>query len=133
MVRYTKAFRDTVGGTLRARFDLVNGEPRYGVQKKTKFYFITLELDAPAAADIMGVTYLLDEATFWDPKRASAARGQRFAEEITSYGDFLVRVTVETRTGPVTQSALLSDLLEAGHATDMTDAIEKAIDYIRTN
>jgi hypothetical protein len=134
MIRYNEAFQANVKGTLCARFQLDSqGNPLSGDEDGTTFYFIELRLDSPDAEKIQKVTYLLDEASYWEPERESKDWQQAFAEEITSYGDFLVRVEVQMRTGRYVQQALLSEMLEAGHANDANPQIKQAIAYIRNN
>lgn len=134
MIRYTPAFQENVAGTLRARFRLDgNGNPVSGVEDETTFYFIELSLDSPNARQIHKVAYLLDQATYWEPERESNDWQHAFTEEITSYGDFLVRVEVKMPTGRFVQQALLSDMLEAGHENDLNPQIAQAIAYIRNN
>jgi len=136
MIHYTEEFVATVQGTLKAEFELdAKQAPIPHVEDGTKFYFITLSLHAPVevAENIRQVTYLLDQATYWEPERVSRKRAAQFAEEITSYGDFLVRVFVELQTGKVNQQALLSDMLEEGHKAAMNPAIRSVIAFIRAN
>lgn len=136
MIRYTAEFSKTVQGTLKAEFQLnAAGEPVPHVEDGTTFYFMTLSLHVPpaVATTIRQVTYVLDQASYWEPERTSRNGNRNFAEEITSYGDFLVRVVVKLPTSQVIQQALLSDMLEAGHEANMTPAIQNAIDYIRAN
>jgi hypothetical protein len=134
MIRYNQRFRETVQGTLKAVFQLDgDGAPRFGKDGDTTFYYIKLMLDSPRADEIVSVTYNLDES-YWVPERTVTNRRNSFAEEITAYGDFLVRVEVqmaENRT--FTQQALLSELLEEGHRQDRSSAIEEAIAQIRDN
>lgn len=136
MIHYTKAFIDNVGaGTLCARFRLdSNGIPVSGVEDGTTFYFIVLTLESPHAEKVQKVTYFLDAATYWEPERVSKNRRNQFAEEITSYGDFLVRVEVAMEGARFAQKALLSDMLTEGHKLDGSNpAIQNAIVYIRSN
>lgn len=135
MIRYTQAFKQNVQGVLSARFQLDKaGKPITGEEEGTTFYFIELILDTPNADKIAKVTYILDEATFWEPERESRDAKHNFREEITSYGDFKVRVEVTMQAGErFVQQALLSEMLEAGHSDHMNDAIEQAIEYLRTN
>ncbi len=132
MIRYNEAFKTNVNGTLCARFQLDGqGNPVSGNEDGATFYFIELSLNSTNAENIQKVTYLLDEATYWEPERESEDRQRAFAEEITSYGDFVVRVEVQTRTGRFAQQAFLSDMLEAGHAHDSNPQIQQAIAYTR--
>jgi prokaryotic YEATS domain len=135
MIRYNQAFKQNVQGVLCARLRLdENRQPVFGEEEGTVFYSIELSLDSPNAEKIAKVTYILDEATFWQPERESKDAKHAFREEITSYGDFKVRVEVTMGTGErFVQQALLSEMLEAGHFKDMTPAIEKAIEYLRNN
>ena len=134
MIHYTPAFTEHVNGTLIAQFQLDGqGNPVSGEEDGTTFYFIDLKLNSTNATNIEKVTYILDEASYWEPERESTDSTGLFAEKITSYGDFLVRVEVQMPSQRYAQKALLSDMLEAGHAGNMNSRIQQAIDYIRNN
>jgi len=134
MIRYNETFQTNVKGKLIARFQLDGqAKPLTGTEDGTNFYFIELNLEATESANIQKVTYLLDEASYWEPERESTDRTRAFAEGITSYGDFLVRVEVRMASGRFVQQALLSEMLEAGHANDSNPKIQQAIAYIRNN
>lgn len=135
MITYTPKFLSTVQGRLKARFDLQGGQPRAGIEDGEKFYYITLMLDdVPDAVPVEAVTYFLDAATYWEPERVSRSRARKFAERITSYGDFIVRVQVKLRgEGTVAQQALLSDMLDEGHPQPRDSGIDAAINDIRIN
>jgi hypothetical protein len=133
MIRYNKAFTEQVGGALNAQFQLdANKVPTRGEEDGTTFYFIRLNVIVPSGTDIDSVTYILDPS-YWEPERESTERANNFAEDITSYGDFLVRVEVKKRSNRITQQALLSEMLEAGHPAPRSAAIDDALDYIRNN
>src|SRR5690242_5199330 len=125
MIRYNEAFKQHVQGSLRARFRLdAQGRPVAGAEGGTTFYFIELSLEAPEPQAIQKVTYLLDEASYWEPERETQDWERAFTEEITSYGDFLVRVEVQMTDGRFVQQALLSEMLEEGHKEDSNPEIE---------
>jgi hypothetical protein len=134
MIHYNPTFQQKVQGKLLARFQLDdNGGPEFGVEDETKYYYIDLSVRSPQADKIQKVTYFLDEATYWEPERETRDRKNDFTEEITSYGDYKVRVAVDMAAGSFVQQALLSDMLEEGHQGDSGPEIQKAIEYIRQN
>jgi hypothetical protein len=137
-IAYTRAFTQHVKGELKARFQLdENGVPLCEIDDATELrhYDIDLSLEAPAAMarQIDSVTYLLDAETYSDPVAASNDRDNNFTLEISSYGDLEVEVTVQMGKHTYTQLALLSSLLEAGHAGDSSPAIRQALDYVKSH
>jgi pYEATS domain-containing protein involved in immunity len=136
MIRYLPAFAENVAGRLYARFQLdQNDMPRSEEDDDgTTFYYIEMFLDSPNKAKITRVTYNLD-ASYYEPTRHVKNRDDNFREEITAYGDYLVKVEVHLGEQTIRQSALLSEMLEEGHKDDpdSTGAIRNAITYIRVN
>jgi len=135
-IKYTKNFSDKVKGQLRAQFRLdAHGAPLFRtVEDGLKEYRINLSLSDSTAPDIESVTYFLDDETFWDPVAASNDRDNDFTQQISSYGNVLVKVTVWFDNGSkIKQEAWLSNLLEAGHAGDDSPAIRNAIADIEAN
>ena len=134
-INSTRAFSDNVKGQLKARFRLdADGQPLYEDDDDgLRHYTIDLTLESPAAPDIDSVTYYMDDETYWDPVAVSNDRDNDFTEEISSYGDFEVEVTVQMRKHAYKQRAWLSSLLEAGHAGDTSPAIREAINRIKGN
>ena len=135
-IKYTKNFTERVKGQLRAQFRPdAQGTPLFRtVEDGLKEYRINLSLSAITAPEIESVTYFLDDETFWDPVAASNDRDNDFTQQISSYGDVLVKVTVRFEDGSkIKQEAWLSNLLEAGHAGDNSPAILNAIADIKAN
>lgn len=135
MIRYLPAFVENVAGRLYARFQLESdGTPRGDDDDGTTFYFIDLYLDSPNKGRITRVTYNLD-SSYYEPVRHCKNRDQNFREEITAYGDYLVKVEVQMGERTIRQGALLSEMLEEGHKDDPdpTGAIAAAITYLRAN
>jgi hypothetical protein len=135
-IKYTKNFTEKVKGELRAEFRLnAQGEPLFRtVGNGLKEYKIKLSLSAPTASEIESVTYFMDDETFWDPVAASNDRDNDFTQQISSYGEVPVKVTVRFENGKkIKQEAWLSNLLEAGHAGDNSPAILNAIADIKAN
>jgi hypothetical protein len=133
-VQYTRAFLEDVQGTLKARFRLdARGEPLWDEDEEGYYYFIQLRLESPNRVKIDKVTYVLD-STYYDPVRVSKDRDNDFAEEISSYGDYVLTVRVQMGKHLYVQEAWLSTLLEAGHAGEAdTGPIRDAIEDIKAN
>src|SRR5262249_20158344 len=99
----------------------------------TKHYFLELRLHSPHAEEIDKVTYLLDE-TYYDSVRNTQDRDNDFCEEITSYGNYPIRVKVQIGRQLFVQESWLSELLEAGYAGKGTsEAIGQALKDIKAN
>ena len=136
LITYTRPFRDNVKGIIRARFRPDrNGNPLYELDEDDrKVFTIELSLDAPTAQTIDSVAYYMDDPTFSeDPEAVSIDRDNAFAEEITSYGDLEIVVTVQIGTHAFKQRVWLSSLLEVGHQEDMRPSVRQAIDEIANN
>jgi hypothetical protein len=136
-IAYTKPFQDGVQGQLKARFRVdASGEPMYETDEgdsRLRHYYIELFLASPRAKEIKGVTYYMDDPTYVNPKGYSADADNEFREEITSYGDVEVVVTVEMPDHRYEQRAWLSNMLENGHAGDSDPAIREALRRIKAN
>jgi hypothetical protein len=135
-IDYTKPFRDNVEGQLKARFRLdAEGEPmyeRHPDDRRLRVYTIDVFLETPRASAIKGVTYFMDDPSFVDPEGFSDDADNQFQEEITSYGDVEIVVTVEMADGhQYVQRAWLSNMLENGHADDMTPPVRAALERIK--
>jgi len=134
-IDYTRAFAKNVKGELGARFRLdPDGNPLYEDDDDgLRHYTIDLSLVSPMAQEIDSVTYFMDDETYWDPEAVSNDRDNDFTEEISSYGDFEVEVTVQIGKNAYKQRAWLSTLLEAGHKADSSPAIRNAINRLKAN
>ncbi len=136
-IGYNKPFRENVQGRLMARFRLdADGKPIYEIHpddRRLRVYTIELFLDTPQAQHIDGVDYFMDDPSFIDPEGSSKDRDNQFLEEITSYGDVEVVVTVHMGERAYEQRAWLSNMLENGHEDDMTLATKSALERIRVN
>jgi hypothetical protein len=136
-IDYTKPFREHVQGQLKARFRLDSeGEPMYEPHpddRRLRVYTLDVFLDTPRASEIQGVSYYLDDPSFVDPEGYSDDADNQFREEITSYGDVEIVVTVEMDGHNYVQRAWLSNMLENGHADDMTPPVRAALQHIKVN
>lgn len=130
-IAYTEPFQDRVRGRLKARFRLdAEGKPvnePHSEDRRLRVYTIDVFLDTPRAREIQGVRYYMDHPSYEDPEGYSDDRDNQFREEITSYGDVEIIVTVELPDHKYEQRAWLSNMLENGHAADMTPAVRDAI------
>ncbi len=90
-------------------------------------------LETPRGREIRGVPYYLDDPSYVDPKGYSDDADNQFLEEITSYGNVEIVVTVEMDGHEYKQRAWLSHMLENGHADDMTAPIRAAVQRIKVN
>jgi hypothetical protein len=136
-IAYTGPFKDSVQGRLKARFRLdADGKPMYEPHPddpRLRVYTIDVFLVTPRAKEIKGVRYYMDDPTYVEPEGYSDEAENEFREEITSYGDVEIVVTVEMPNHNYKQRAWLSNMLENGHADDMTPAIRTAIQRIKVN
>ncbi len=136
-LRHTRAFANNVKGALEARFRLdAAGAPLFepdDEDPELRHYTIDLRLESPIAEDIESVTYFMEDETYADPLRVSDDRDNDFTEEISSYGDLEVEVTVQVGAHVYKQRAWLSNLLQAGHEGDASPAILDAIERIKAN
>ncbi len=136
-ILYTKPFRENVQGQLKACFRLdAERNPLYESHpddRRLRVYTIDVFLETPRAREIKGVTYYMDDPSFTDPEGYSDDADNQFREEITSYGDVEIVVTVEMGRQEYQQRAWLSNMLENGHADDMTTAVRAALERIRVN
>jgi hypothetical protein len=136
-IAYTTPFKQNVQGRLLARFCLdAEGEPQYETDDddpRLRHYTIEVFLETPRAKEIKGVSYFLDDPSYIDPEGYSDDKDNEFREEITSYGDVEIEVTVEMPPQKLRQRAWLSNMLENGHATDMRRAVRAALERIKAN
>jgi hypothetical protein len=142
-IDYTEPFRSNVNGRLKARFRLdAEGKPQYEEQGGLRHFYIDIFLSSARTDDIKEVKYFMNDATYLDPNGYSNDGGNEFREQITSYGDVEIVVTVVKTDGKkYEQRAWLSNMLENGHATDLdvdaetpkSRAIRAALQRIRTN
>ena len=73
-------------------------------------------------------------ATYDDPVVEADDPNESFTVEITSYGDFDIRVEAQAGSRVYVQRAALSDLLKEGHPDwKRNSAIKEAIDWIKNN
>jgi hypothetical protein len=83
------------------------------------------------------VIYRLDESSYAEPVRPAENRKDDFRETISSYGDYLVTASVQIGPERFVQKAWLSELLRAGHETDLSSSscssIQQALQDIEAN
>jgi hypothetical protein len=137
-IAYAKPFQENVQGRLKARFRVdSDGVPMYephDEDSRLRVYTIDVFLVTPRSQEIKGVKYYMDDESYLDPEGYSDDADNEFREEITSYGDVEIVVTVEMAgRKKYEQRAWLSNMLENGHADDMTPAIRAAIQRIKVN
>jgi len=136
-IAYSNPFRESVQGRLKARFRLdSDGTPMYEADDddpRLRHYTIDVYLATPRASEIKRVSYYLDDPSYVDPQGYSDDIDNEFREEIASYGDVEIVVTVEMPKHKYEQRAWLSNMLENGHANDMTKAVRSAIERIKVN
>ena len=136
-IAYTGPFREILQGRLKARFRLdADQNPEYEPypgDPSLRVYTIDVYLVTPLAPAIQGVTYYMNDESYLDPDGYSKDAANEFREEVTSYGDVEIVVTVEMAEHEYKQRAWLSNMLENGHADDMSPAIRAAIQRIKVN
>lgn len=119
------------GLTLKAEFELDDkGVPISFVRGGVRHYEIRLSVpNAPSNA--YAVTYELHDS-YYDPIRESLDTAHGFGCEITSFGDFAVRVSVRSPAGRRVLRVDLSRALAASYPTP-TASIARAIQDISAN
>ena len=114
---------------LVARFKLDrSGQPEMLQSGGTTHYKIRIGVESPPD-DTYAVTYRLHDS-YYNPLRESRDKEARFEEELTSYGDYLVRADVRTLHRVESLAGSLSEALRRGHREDSNPAIIHAIDEI---
>lgn len=136
-IDYNNSFREMVRGQLKARFRLDSeGEPMWEPHpddRRLRCYIIDMFLETPRAREIRGVAYYLNDPSYLAPEGYSDNGNNQFREEITSFSDVEIVVTVQMERGEYKQRARLSEMLENGHADEMTPAIRTALQLIKVN
>jgi hypothetical protein len=116
---------------IKAEFVLDHrGKPKYESAGNTRHYEIVLTVvDAPK--DAIGVTYELDP-TYYDSLREAVNSEKKFAEKITSYGDYEIRATLRTKL-PTEIRTNLSRALERSYEGVANSEIQQALQDISDN
>ena len=129
---YNQFFRDRVNGKIRAQFILDSADhPEFTQTGSRKHYRVKLEL-LTENAQVRMVVYKL-HPSYYDPLRESTDRTNHFAVEITTYGDYDFTVEVIVGTEVARQMLKLSALLEEFHQPVQNEAIQQALEDIRSN
>jgi hypothetical protein len=117
-----------------AEFVLDNeGKPSFIVSNGLKHFKIKLHTNPVDTGKVDTVVYKL-HPTYYDPERVVPAGSEaqcQFAEEITSYGDFKIRVNASGSAGEVLTSKTLSEALVEKYKGQGNPAILAAIEQIR--
>jgi hypothetical protein len=100
---------------IRATFVLRNNTPEYEDAGGKRHYSIVLSIEN-APPETHAVTYELHES-YYDSKREVRTKPD-FAEEITSYGDYVVRAKIRSKARTEFSSARLSQALLETHGDD---------------
>ena len=114
---------------LKARFVLDNsGKP---AERTSGHYKIKLFVEG-VPEDAYSVTYQLDPS-YYDPIRETLSPSNGFAEDITSYGDFLVTARIRTPSATIPIQRSLSQALIETHSGEITPEIQKGLQDIIDN
>jgi len=105
------------------------GNPKAIQSGEVKHYQIQIQVEN-APQDTYAVTYEL-HPTYYEPVRESIQREENFAEKLTSYGDYLIRAKVRSKTGTQTVVTPLSTALTLGHPSAPSSPIGEALEHIR--
>jgi hypothetical protein len=105
-----------------------NGEPEYIESGGVKHFKIQLQMEG-TPKDAYAVTYELHKS-YYDAIRENHDRDEGFREDLTSYGNYDIKVKVRSRQGTSMLITSLVDALLAGHADNRTKAVEQAIAMI---
>jgi hypothetical protein len=129
---YNQYFRDKVKGKIQAQFVLDSADhPEFTQTGSRKHYRVRLQLLTENAEARM-VVYKL-HPSYYDPLRESTDRKNNFAVEITTYGDYDFSVEVIVGTEVARQVLKLSTLLDEFHQPVKNQAIQQALEDIRSN
>lgn len=114
---------------IKAEFVLDDeGKP---IGRKSGNYRIKLRvIDTPK--DAYKVTYQLD-SSYYDPVREVLNSTTDFAEELTSYGNYVVLAKVRLADHTISTSRDLFEALRETHSTSPDDAIQHALKAIEKN
>ncbi len=136
---YKDSFLKNVNGKLYAKFSTQgNGDPTYKViaidGKEHRYYTIQLFLASPNKDSIQLVEYCINHPDFEDdPLSLSDDPEHDFRQYIMSYGDVWVDVKVYMNGRGYSQRAMLSQMLDVGHADHTSETIVDAIARIKAN
>lgn len=115
-----------------AKFQLdAKKKPQFENDGDHKHYAIELAVEG-VPEDTYAVTYELDES-YYDPTRESREKSSNFSEEITSYGDYIVKAKIRTRSGVETIAAALSKVLQESYGKIKVKEIKRALKDIEDN
>jgi len=115
---------------IKATFELDDhGDPVAIKRGDLNHYRIRLNLEN-APEDTYAVTYTLHES-YYEPVREARDKANKFEEDLTSYGDFVIQAQVRTREGIITTTVPLSTALAESHDEQITAKIESALLDIR--
>lgn len=116
--------------SLKAEFILDKGKPDFFRGKKENHYKIRLYLD-DVPDDVNIVTYRLDD-TYYDPIREAVNKKNSFECNITSYGDYEIKINALGKNGNYSASRKLSEALEDYyHEHRRTNEILNVIEEIK--
>ena len=115
---------------IKATFELDDhGDPVAIKRGDLNHYRIRLNLEN-APEDTYAVTYTLHES-YYEPVREARDKANKFEEDLTSYGDFVIQAQVRTREGIITTTVPLSTALAESQDEQITAKIESALLDIR--
>lgn len=115
---------------LVATFELdEEGRPKFIEQGDRKHYWINLYTEG-APEDAYSVKYQLDPS-YYDHLPESTDSNERFAERLTSYGDYPIQATIRTKSRVEPISTNLSDALASGHKNEMSAMVAEALEEIK--
>lgn len=116
---------------LKATFDLdQDGKPVRLEGGEKMHYQIRLGIEN-APDDTYAVTYVLDDS-YYEPIREARKSENKYAESLTSYGDYTVQAKIRTKGGILSLAIPLSEALSSGHE-EITPDIAAALTDIKRN
>lgn len=136
VIEYAPSFAKALaGGRLDARFRTAeDGRPVFREDEDgVRHYTVDVYLKTPNADKIQLVEYVIDDPTFYDPLGITTDAKDDFHHVIRTYGDVPIDVKVYMGSFVRVQRVWVSELLQNGHADDLTPAISDAIARIKTN
>jgi len=115
--------------TLKAAFVLdAQGKPG---GRTAGNYKIKLSIDG-CPSDAYAVTYRLDP-TYYDPVREALNQADRFSEEITSYGNYVITAKIRTKSYPLEIRRSLYDALMETYRDASEPSVIAALTDIKDN
>ncbi len=117
---------------IRAEFGLDPNHNPIAIAAGDKIHYTIRLFMENVPEDAQEVIYQLDE-TYYNPTREIRRDQEGFRENITSYGDYVVKAQIRRKTYSDLVTAYLSEALRETYGDTPSDAIQKAIEQVEKN